>query len=330
VLDFVDANGATGGVSPVLKTRYLHGPAVDQILAQEELDGSGNSADVLWMLTDHLGSVRDIVNQAGEAVSHVTYDAFGNIVGGTGVLLTRYLYTGRELDTLTGLQYNRNRWYDPALGRWISEDPIGFWGGDYNLGRYVENGPPNGIDATGRLWSEVWAGIQGTGQGALNIVNGVQDLLIGAANIPALGVNSIAWLEEQAGILDPQDALRVPYIPSPDWSRGMLTEEAGTGWADTHNWSKFVGGTAVTCGVGGWTRASMLARGFNAGNFVGKQAIVSSHLPAGKYAALVIDGKVYVARMHIVAWELAGKRGVETFYGFAEIDAFGKVVSLFK
>ena len=44
MLDFVDANGAAGGVSPVLKTRYLHGPAVDQILAQEELNGSGNSA----------------------------------------------------------------------------------------------------------------------------------------------------------------------------------------------------------------------------------------------------------------------------------------------
>ncbi len=161
VLDFVDANGATGGVSPVLKTRYLHGPAVDQILAQEEIDTTtGDSADVLWMLTDHLGSVRDIVNQAGEAVSHVTYDAFGNIVGGTGVLLTRYLYTGRELDTLTGLQYNRNRWYDPALGRWISEDPIGFAGGDYNQGRYVFNSSTVFIDPEGTVfWFAVAAAV---------------------------------------------------------------------------------------------------------------------------------------------------------------------------
>ena len=34
VLDFVDANGASGGLSPVLDKRYLHGPAVDQILAR--------------------------------------------------------------------------------------------------------------------------------------------------------------------------------------------------------------------------------------------------------------------------------------------------------
>jgi len=45
---------------------------------------------------------------------------------------------------------------------------------------------------------------------------------------------------------------------------------------------------------------------------------------------LVVDGKVYVARMHIAAWELAGRQGNNTFYGFAEIDAAGKVVRLFK
>ncbi len=54
------------------------------------------SADnrVLWMLADMLGSVRDIVDNAGNGISHVSYDAYGNITGGTGVLLTRYLWTG--------------------------------------------------------------------------------------------------------------------------------------------------------------------------------------------------------------------------------------------
>ena len=64
--------------------------------------------------------------------------------------------------------------------------------------------------------------------------------------------------------------------------------------------------------------------------FVGKQAVVSAHLPAGRFPALVVDGQVYVARMHNVAWELAGRKGVEQFYGFCEIDALGKVVRLFK
>ena len=70
--------------------------------------------------------------------------------------------------------------------------------------------------------------------------------------------------------------------------------------------------------------------GFNPADFAGKQAVVSPHLKAGTYPALVVDGEVYVARMHITAWELAGKQGVEQFYGFAEIDAAGNVVRLFK
>jgi hypothetical protein len=39
------------------------------------------------------------------------------------------------------LQNNLNRWYDPTVGRWVSEDPIGFAGGDTNVIRYVHNSP---------------------------------------------------------------------------------------------------------------------------------------------------------------------------------------------
>jgi hypothetical protein len=43
------------------------------------------------------------------------------------------------------------RWYDPATGRWTSQDPIGFGGGDANLYRYVANSPTNGTDPSGLL-----------------------------------------------------------------------------------------------------------------------------------------------------------------------------------
>jgi hypothetical protein len=39
----------------------------------------------------------------------------------------------RDKDEETRLQNNWNRWYDSRVGRWISEDPIGFWGTDVNL-----------------------------------------------------------------------------------------------------------------------------------------------------------------------------------------------------
>jgi RHS repeat-associated protein len=53
------------------------------------------------------------------------------------------------LDDATGLQNNLNRWYDAALGRWISEDPIGFAAGDPNLYRYVANSTANLVDPNG-------------------------------------------------------------------------------------------------------------------------------------------------------------------------------------
>jgi RHS repeat-associated protein len=64
----------------------------------------------------------------------------------------RYKYTAREWDTAISLQYNRARYYDPTIGRWISQDPVGFTAGDSNLDRYVQNTPtmerdPSGLDS---------------------------------------------------------------------------------------------------------------------------------------------------------------------------------------
>ncbi len=39
--------------------------------------------------------------------------------------------------------------YDPTVGRWLSQDPIGFQAGDPNLYRYVGNSPTNFTDPSG-------------------------------------------------------------------------------------------------------------------------------------------------------------------------------------
>ena len=65
-------------------------------------------------------------------------------------------FTGRMYDDETGLQNNLNRWYDAKVGRWISEDPIGFEAGDANIYRYVGNGPTNATDPTGLFSVSNW------------------------------------------------------------------------------------------------------------------------------------------------------------------------------
>jgi RHS repeat-associated protein len=126
--------------------RYLFGAGVDQI----EADESGGS--VLWALTDHLGSVRDVVDNSGVVQNHVIYDAFGGVTSqSNSSVVFRYGYTARELDAESGLQYNRARYLDSFNGRFISEDPISFAGGDANLYRYVGNSSLNLTDPTGNI-----------------------------------------------------------------------------------------------------------------------------------------------------------------------------------
>ncbi|MGB2677462.1 MAG: RHS repeat-associated core domain-containing protein [Candidatus Acidiferrum sp.] len=89
------------------------------------------------------------VNPASAAAQTYTYDSFGNIVATTGSLTNSFRYTGREFDTETSLYYYRARYYDPQSGRFISEDPIGFDGGDVNVYRYSFNNPIVLVDPSG-------------------------------------------------------------------------------------------------------------------------------------------------------------------------------------
>jgi RHS repeat-associated protein len=59
-------------------------------------------------------------------------------------------FTGREWDSETRLAYYRARYYDPRLGRFTSEDPIGLVAGP-NLYTYVRNNPSNLVDPHGEV-----------------------------------------------------------------------------------------------------------------------------------------------------------------------------------
>ena len=77
------------------------------------------------------------------------YDAYGRIVTETGALENPYTYTGREFDEESVLYFYRACYYDARAGRFITEDPIGFGGGDENIYRYAFNNPINLTDPFG-------------------------------------------------------------------------------------------------------------------------------------------------------------------------------------
>ena len=156
VLEF-EKDGA-GAVSVAdLSHRYLWQPnAVDQLMADERthLDAGNIVTDeLLWALTDHLGTVRDLARSDGtttSVVNHIVYESFGTIVSQSDSTQgTLFGFTGRPLDTATGLQNNWHRVYDSITGGWLSTDPLSFTAGDANTVCYVGNSPTNATDPTG-------------------------------------------------------------------------------------------------------------------------------------------------------------------------------------
>ncbi|MGH7961736.1 MAG: RHS repeat-associated core domain-containing protein, partial [Candidatus Binatia bacterium] len=139
------------GVNPLQEQAVAGGPwtalmmlglGVDEVLARADSSG------VHYFLPDALGSTVSLTDSFGVTEAEYSYTPFGETTR-TGTVTTNPLqFTGREHDN-TGLYYYRARYYHPVLQRFISEDPIGFRGGDVNLYGYVSNNPVNFIDPDG-------------------------------------------------------------------------------------------------------------------------------------------------------------------------------------
>jgi RHS repeat-associated protein len=156
VLVYSDADGSGPGTS-TLTSRNLYGPLVDQIFASD--DATGN---VLWALTDQLGTPRDWADRDSttgttSVALHTRFTAFGaieSVADGSGAPLSSSIlppssFTGQLYDADVELYYYRARWYDPVLGKFLSDDPMSFAAGDANVSRYVGNGVSVASDPTG-------------------------------------------------------------------------------------------------------------------------------------------------------------------------------------
>jgi RHS repeat-associated protein len=109
------------------------------------------------IITDHLGSVRLVVNVAtGEVVQRMEYDSFGRVLVDEVAAGWRWVpfgFAGGLYDPDTGLVRFGARDYDAEVGRWTGKDLIGFEGRDPNLYLYVAGDPVNHVDPSGRAVS---------------------------------------------------------------------------------------------------------------------------------------------------------------------------------
>jgi RHS repeat-associated protein len=105
-----------------------------------------SAGDDVWFHQDGVGSTRRLTDSTPTTVRTYAYDAFGNVLATAGTDGTAYRFTGKESDVDSGLIYFGARYYDPGLGRFISQDWIDKGPNRY---AYCANNPVNGVDPEG-------------------------------------------------------------------------------------------------------------------------------------------------------------------------------------
>ena len=98
---------------------------------------------------DHLGNVTDVSDGTAAVLARYGFDAWGRRTLTSGTDVTTVGFTGHQWQASTALWQTWYRAYDPDLGRWISEDPVGFVDGP-NRYAYVRNSPVRLFDPDGR------------------------------------------------------------------------------------------------------------------------------------------------------------------------------------
>ncbi|AOL07755.1 hypothetical protein WI95_28290 [Burkholderia contaminans] len=139
-----------------------------------------------WYQCDHLGTPQELTDEHSEIAWSAEYRAWGvaqeaiRKASGKAQFANPIRFQGQYHDHESGLHYNRHRYYDPQVGRYINQDPIGLMGG-LNTYEYAFGNPLTYMDSMGLnpavgCAAGAWAGGPiGCGAGALigTLVGGV-------------------------------------------------------------------------------------------------------------------------------------------------------------
>ena len=149
----------------VWSAAYINAPILQDVYSAGVIQPNSRlyfTQDANWDTTAVIGY--DSATQTWGVVQRFVYSPYGNIIilnanfttapAGT-VPMVNNLYQGMALDPVTGLYYERARWYSASLGTWISQDPAGYVNGADTY-QFVGDGPvgrvdPEGMDSWGLL-----------------------------------------------------------------------------------------------------------------------------------------------------------------------------------
>ena len=169
------------------------------------------TATPMYLMKDVHGDTTEVL-QNRATVGTYDYDAFGKQLTSSGTVDNPYRYCGEYIDKETGLIYLRNRYYDPKLGRFMSEDPAK---SGLNWYVYCENNPLKFVDPWGlwganvhwgetKKWASAWVGTKGFTEydaGMLAFYDNNTDAVEnGISPFPAIGDQSYHFNTNATGV----------------------------------------------------------------------------------------------------------------------------------
>jgi RHS repeat-associated protein len=151
-----------GSANPY-EQNFWHPYYIDALAIRRYDGGTSGSQTRYHYAHDANFNVTAVFGLDGTVAERYDYSPYGVVsvlngsftaIGATAIANTT-TYTGRSLDTETGLYYYRNRYYHAQLGRFLSRDPIGYLAKSQNVYGYVHSRPVIGMDPLGLV--DEWA-----------------------------------------------------------------------------------------------------------------------------------------------------------------------------
>ena len=218
---------------------YVPTPGGSTVVISRNSNGTSSTT---YVVPDHLGSSDTLLNEAGATVARESFGAFGTRRGSNwsaatapdwlGIAnTTRQGFTGHEMLDNVGLVHMNGRVYDPALGRFLSADPlIGDLGDSQSVNpyAYVGNRPLNASDPTGYL------------------ADGGLSIYVGKFIVDSI-LSSLAY-----GLLNHGGLPPPPATALPGWSA-----QSGVGLCGAGTFSPTCGGTILYAGAPGTGRGGV-------------------------------------------------------------------------
>jgi len=131
------ADYPVGGAASTPTYRYVYASYIDEPVVRKT---AGTGGTLMYFHRNQQYSVTAITTSTGAVAERYAYSAYGQptILDASASALSssainnRYTYTGREWDATLGLYHFRARWMSPVAGRFITREPVGFEGSEWN------------------------------------------------------------------------------------------------------------------------------------------------------------------------------------------------------